>query len=124
MRGTVLIGVALAVLSVGAASAQAMPVSEFLTKIDALEKKGPLALMSKDFGVLKAEIGNSSKAVRADQVAADKAGRKIDYCLPANASMTSDELVAYLNTIPAAQRGMPVGEAFRGFVTRKYPCKP
>lgn len=118
-----IIGVALAVFAAGAAGAQSMPVSEFLTKIEALEKKGPLAPLSEDFGLLKAEIGNSSKAVRADQVAADKAGRKLEYCLPAKASMTSDELVTYFKTIPAALQGMPVGRAFRGFVARKYPCK-
>ena len=123
MRSAMIFGLFVAVTA-GAASAQSMPVAEFLAKVEAYEKSGPAAVTPEELEALKAEIGNSSKAVRAEQVAADKAGRKLAFCLPAKASMTSDELVAYFNTIPAAERAMPVGEAFRGFVTNKYPCKP
>ncbi|WP_310468859.1 hypothetical protein [Sphingomonas sp.] len=123
MLKSMMIGVAMAVFPASAAFAQAMPVADFLAKVEALEKLGPLAAVSPELGLLKAEIGNSSKAVRADQIAADKAGRKLAYCLPAKASMTSEELVAYFVSIPAAERTISVGQAFRGFVTQKYPCK-
>ena len=123
MRSAMMFGLFVA-LPAGAASAQTMPVAEFLAKVAAYEKSGPAAVTPEELEALKAEIGNSSKAVRAEQVAADKAGRKLAFCLQAKASMTSDELVAYFNTSPAAERAMPVGEAFRGFVTNKYPCKP
>ena len=52
------------------ASAQSMPISEFLAKADALQKKGPMALFSGDIGKLKAEVVNSGKQLRAEQEAA------------------------------------------------------
>ena len=100
-----------------------MPVSEFLTRADALQKKGALALFSKDLGRLKAEIVNSGKALRAEQVAAEKAGRKPVTCLPAKpAEVSADEVLAHFRSIPPAQRGMSVKTGFAGLMRRKFPC--
>jgi hypothetical protein len=102
--------------------AQNMPVSTFLAKADALKAKGPLALLSGDIGLLKKEVQQSAKALRAEQSAAAKAGRKTPYCLPDKASMNSNELLAHFRSIPTAQRGMPVKEAFASLMRKKYPC--
>ena len=104
------------------ASAQSMPISEFLAKADALQKKGPMALFSGDIGKLKAEVVNSGKQLRAEQEAARKPGRKPATCLPEKANVTSTELLAHFRAVPPAERGVPVKTAFAGLVRKKYPC--
>jgi hypothetical protein len=105
-------------------SAQSMPVSEFLAKADALQKKGAMALFSGDIGKLKAEVVNSGKQLRAEQMAAQKAGRKPVTCMPerGKASINSNELLAHFRSIPPAERSMSVKTAFAGLMRKKYPC--
>ena len=104
------------------ASAQSMPISEFLAKADALQKKGPMALFSGDIGKRKAEVVNSGKQLRAEQEAARKAGRKPATCLPEKANVTSTELLTHFRAVPPAERGVLVKTAFAGLVRKKYPC--
>ena len=103
-------------------AAAAMPVSTFLTKSEALMKKGPMAVFSSDLGVLKKEMQRSGGQIRAEQAAVVKAGGKPAYCLPAKASMTPNELLNHLRAIPAGQRGMPFKAAYKSFLVGKYPC--
>ena len=103
--------------------AQSMPVSQFLAKADALQKKGPLALFSSDIKRLKDEVTNSGKQLRAEQIAARRAGQKPATCMPEDkASIGSDELLAHFRSIPPGQRNMPVKTAFAGLMRKKYPC--
>ena len=117
-----IIAIAVAALPLTAATGQSMPLSQFLTKADALEKKGALALFSSDLGLLKREIQNSGKQLRAEQVAAQKAGRKPVACMPAQAAMNSSELLAHFRSIPPQQRGMTVKAALASLMRKKYPC--
>ena len=114
---------ALALAPISALHAQNMPLAQFLTKADALEKKGALALFSKDIGVLKKEIQNSALAVRRDQIAARKAGRKPATCMPDKIKLDSDDLLAHFRAIPAAQRNVPVKAAFADMMRKRYPCR-
>lgn len=106
----------------GAAQAQTMQVSQFLAKADALQKKGAMALFSSDIGLLKREIQNSGKQLRTEQLAAQKAGKKPATCMPAKASMNSNELLAHFRSIPPQQRGMSVKTALAGLMQKKFPC--
>jgi hypothetical protein len=121
MRSVILLAFALA-LPATALHAQAMPVSQFLAKADALQKKGPLALFSSDIKKLKGEVQASGQALRNEQLAMQKAGRKPPYCIPPKAELNSKEILDHFRSIPVAQRGMPVKMAFLGLVKRKYPC--
>jgi hypothetical protein len=113
----------LAIVPIGAA--QAMDVATFLVKADALEKKGMLALMSSDYKLLTREIQTQGAALRAERLAAEKAGRKAAYCPPAKQSLTAKEVLAAFRTIPAAQRPrIQVKDALRALMARKYPCRP
>lgn len=103
-------------------SAQAMPASVFLAKAEALMKKGPMALFSGDVGLLKKEMQTSGSQIKAERLAAVKAGRKPDFCPPAKASMNSNELLNHLRAIPAAQRAMPFKTAYKSFLVKKFPC--
>ena len=114
----------LTVAPVTAAHAQNMPLNQFLTKANALEKKGPLALVSGDFGLLKREMQNSFKQLRAERLAAKAAGRKQAFCPPEKgASLGSSEILSHFRSIPQPQRDrMRTKDAFRNLMVRKYPC--
>jgi hypothetical protein len=113
---------ALALTPLAAAQAQSMTVGTFLGKVEALKKKGPMALFSSDIKVLKGEVQNSAKQLRAEQVAAQKAGRKPATCMPEKASTDQKELLAHFESIPPAQRGATVKQAFASLMRKKYPC--
>lgn len=99
-----------------------MPVATFLVKADALKKRGPFALLSSDYGKLKAEVNNSAKALGAEQSAARKAGRKPATCMPNNISIGTDELLAHFRSLPRAHQGGSVKAALLSFINKKYPC--
>jgi hypothetical protein len=117
-------GLLIAAVPATALQAQAMPVSTFLAKADALKKKGPLALLSGDLKLLKAEINNSAKAYGTDVRAARKAGKLTHSCPPQGTtlSMNADELLGHFKAIPAADRNMSVKAAFYGLMKKKFPC--
>ena len=123
MRKTALF-MLLALAPVTAASAQNMPLNQFLVKAAALEKKGPLALLSSDMGRLKKEIQNSAKAVRAERLAAKAAGKKQAFCPPEKgASLNSSEVLSHFRSIPPAQRDrMRTRDAWRSLMVRRFPC--
>ena len=118
------IGFMAAALAATPLQAQTMPVSQFLAKAEALKKKGPLALLSGDLKLLKAEVQKSAAALRAERLAAKTAGRKQAFCPPEKgASLNSDEVLTHFRSIPAAQRArMPVRDGMRSLMAKKYPC--
>ena len=116
------IALALIAAAIPMTASSAMPVSQFLAKAEALQKKGAMALFSSDLGVLKKEMQTTGGQIRAERLAAVKAGRKPPFCPPAKASMNSDELLAHLRGIPPAQRGMSFKTAYQSFLARKWPC--
>lgn len=112
-------------LACGAAplsAAAAMPLSQFLPKAEALAKKGAMAIFSSDLGVIKKEMETSGSQIRAERLAAIKAGRKPDFCPPSKGSFNADELLNHLRAVPAAQRGMPFKAAYKSFLVKKFPC--
>jgi hypothetical protein len=116
------LAVALAAAPLTGAAAQAMPVAEFLNRADALQKKGPLALLSGDVKRLKNEVTASGRQLRQEQKTAQAAGRKPATCMPDKASVNSVELLTHFRAIPPAQRGVSVKAAFAGLMRKKYPC--
>jgi hypothetical protein len=87
-----------------------------------LEEARPFALLSSDYGKLKAEVNNSTKALGAEQAAARKAGRKPATCMPNNISIGTDEFLNHFRSLPRAQQGGSVKAALLSFVSKKYPC--
>ena len=112
----------LALVPLGAA--QAMDVATFLTKAEALQKKGVMALMSSDYKLLKREIETHAVTLRAEREAAVRARRKAAFCPPGKVSLNSGEIVSAFRTVPAAQRPrVEVKDALRALLARKYPCR-
>ena len=114
----------LAALPLSPLQAQSMPAATFLAKAEALKAKGALALFSSDMGILKKEIQGSAGVLRAERLAAEKAGKAPAYCPPAKqASVTPDDIIGHFRSIPAAQlQRMQVKDAFRSLMVKKYPC--
>ena len=104
--------------------ASAMDVATFVTKADALEKKGMMALFSSDYKLLKREVETAAGQLRAERGAAQKAKRPMAYCPPAKSGLGAKELLTHFRSIPAAQRQRTqVKDALRSLLARKYPCR-
>jgi hypothetical protein len=105
------------------AAAGDMSIGTFLAKADALKAKGPMALLSSDIGVLKAEGQAAGAAYKAQLDAERKAGRPSS-CPPQGTRINSDELLAQMQKYPAAARSrITVKSAFADLFKAKFPCK-
>lgn len=121
-RAVLMTGLALTLVPT---AVQAMTVSEFLAKADALKAKGVLALASPDVGLLRQEIMSASAAYRAGLDAQIAAGRKPSSCPPpkGTAKVTSDDILKEFRSLPPAGQKANVKDAFAAFMTKRYPCK-
>jgi hypothetical protein len=107
------------------AAAQAMPVSTFLAKAHALQAKGPLALLSEDLTLLTNEIKANATEIKAENQAAEKAGKRKTYCTPAGGvAMTQNDILAAMEAVPPAKRrSTSTKDALRAHLARHYPCR-
>lgn len=106
------------------AALHAMTVAVFLEKADALKSRGALALFSSDLRLLKGEVQTAAAALRAERLAAERAGRRPAFCPPAaGGRFNSDEILRHFHAIAPAQRArMEVRDGLRSLLVRKYPC--
>ena len=121
-----LLGLALAALPLSAAGAQAMNAEVFHQRATALQKKGAMALFSRgEIRALMAEGKAAGDKAREQRQAALKAGQRPAYCPPPTPqAMGSDEFLAGLNAIPAAQRAkMTMTDAVTRILATKFPCR-
>ena len=114
---------ALALLAAPAA-ASAMPVSTFLAKADALQSKGALAMFSGDLKLLMNQIKADAASLRADNKAAEAAGRPKAYCSPAGGvKLTNRDIMGAMQAVPPAQRATTdTKSAMRAYFARRFPC--
>jgi hypothetical protein len=116
-----LLAAALVVVPVSAV--HAMTVSVFLQKAEALKRRGPMALLSSDMGLLKTEVRTAATALKAERDAATRAGRRPAFCPPGQISLGADEVLTAFRAIPEPQRQrMEVRDALRQHLARRYPC--
>ena len=102
---------------------QAMTVAVFLQKAEALEARGMMALLSSDMSLLKGEVRGAATVLKAENATARRAGRMPAFCAPERVRMSSDELLAFFRSIPAAQRQrLEVRDAMRFYMARRFPC--
>ena len=117
------IAFALVVLAMPAA-ASAMPVSTFLGKAAALERKGAMALFSGDLKLLTNQIKADAAALRADNKAAEAAGQRKAYCTPAGGvKLSNRDIIGAMEAVPPAQRAATdTKTAMRAYFARRFPC--
>lgn len=112
------------VLLASAAPAFAMDVQTFLAKADALQRRGPLALFSGDYKLLKSEAENAGAALKQERTALLKAGKPTPYCPPDKGTLGTEEFLKGLRAIPAADRPRTsVKDGMRAYLAKKWPCR-
>lgn len=113
-----------AALLVAPAAASAMPVSTFLAKAEALERKGAMALFSGDLKLLTKQIKADAAALRAENKAAEAAGQRKAYCTPASGvKLSNRDIVGAMQAVPPAQRAATdTKTALRAYFARRFPC--
>lgn len=117
-HGLVLLGA----LTLGS-GASAMPVATFLTKAEALKKKGPLALLSGDLKLLTNQVKSDAGKIREERLAAKAAG-KPTFCPPERGTrLTDKDILAAMEAVPASERARTdTRSALRAFLVRRHPC--
>jgi hypothetical protein len=112
-------------LLAGAAQAQAqnrpMTVQEFVTTANGIPRN-PTALLRSDTRRLMDTFKSGARTVRAEQNAAQAAGRRSATCMPDKVGFTPDEILARFNAVPAARRNISVTQAIREWMAELYPC--
>lgn len=113
------------VLAVGvAAPAQAaMTLAEFLTKANALHAKGAMAIFSSDLKPVMNEMRSSFEQLKLEGERRKAAGLPPRTCPPKGGKLDSKELLAMLNSIPAAQRGISVKDGLLRAMSQRFPCR-
>jgi hypothetical protein len=115
------LGLAL-MLSLAANPAEAMSVREFLSIADRLPQN-PTAALLPDGRRLINEVSTSVHAVRNEQTAAVRAGRRPAYCIPsAGSGITPEGLLARFRALPQGRRDMSVVQAIREWMIERWPC--
>lgn len=119
MKTTVIAGVL--ALSLIAGAAQAMTVQEFMTTANRIPRN-PTALLRSDTRRLMDEFKGAARTVRAEQTAAQAAGRPSATCMPEKVGFSPDQILARFNAVPAARRNISVTQAMREWMAELYPC--
>lgn len=115
---------ACALFLAGTGAAQAMTVSEFLARVDALKARGMMALFAhSEIAALSHEGEAAANAWRGDLQAAKEAGRTPPACPPAKLKLGQDEFLGMLRAVPPAERGsISVRDQFAREMDKRYPC--
>jgi hypothetical protein len=113
-----------AMLALAPFAATAMPVSTFLAKADKLQSKGPLAMFSRDLKLLMGQIKTDAAELRAENKAADAAGKPKAYCTaPGGVRMSNRDILSAMQAVPPAQRARTsTKDALRTYFARRFPC--
>ena len=127
MKIGIAIAIAIALESIAVpALAQTMNAENFHQRATKLKQKGPMAIFSRgEIKALTKEGQAAGMKARERRLAALKAGSKPRYCPPEGQNaMNSDEFMARLAAIPAADRArIDMTEATNRILAGKFPCK-
>lgn len=112
-------------LLIVATSAPAMPVSTFLAKAEALQKKGALSLLSSDIRLLRNQIISDGLELRKERLAAAAAGQPSAFCPPASGvKLTDQDALAAMQAVPPAERARTDSkDALRTYLAKRFPCR-
>ena len=124
MIARILVGVGIACAAASPAMAAPMSVETFVTKADALKKKGAMAMFSGDLKLLMNQVKADSASPRAENDALARAGKPKHYCTPDKFTMGQDDIMGAMNAVPAAQRSATSTKlALRAYIARRHPCR-
>jgi hypothetical protein len=116
--GVAMLGTALP----GSASAQTMPLNEFIATADRIPRN-PLALVRSDYRRLKREVEAGILAIATAQYRAREANQPPQTCLPDTFTFDAEGVLRQLKAIPEPRRRrMTITDGLREIIRRQYPC--
>jgi len=122
VRSKVLI-VALTIGAVAMPASAAMTVQTFLARANALRDQGPMALMSPDFPVLKAEAKAATTQLKAERAARAAAGKPPIACVPEGESVGIMDMLDGLAALSAVDQKRPLKDGYARVIAKRYPCR-
>ncbi len=125
MKRLLIFALAMAAFPAAAYAARGdMNLATFIAKAETLQAQGPLALMSPDLEVLKAE-GSAAGQSYKQRLLTERARGKPSSCPPDNARIVPEELVNFLRTAyPAnARPRVTIRQGVADYFIRKFPCR-
>lgn len=107
----------------GPASAQTMPLNEFIRTADRIPRN-VTALVRPDFHRIKREAEAAMSVVLTEQYRAEQANRPSATCIPMDSfRFNPDDMLRSLKAIPDPQRRrMTITDGVRHILRRQYPC--
>jgi hydrogenase maturation factor HypF (carbamoyltransferase family) len=100
----------------------AITVQTFLARANALRDQGPMALMSADLPVLKAEAKAATTQLRAERAARAAAGKKPVACVPEGEKIGIMDMLDGLEALPAADKRRPLKDGYARVLAKRFPC--
>ena len=110
-------------LGLAAPAQAAMTLGEFLTKANALQAKGAMALFSRDLKPVMDEMKTAFATLRVEGERRKAAGLPPRACPPAGTKLGTKELLAMLNAVPPADRMVSVKDGLLRAMTTRFPCR-
>ena len=122
-RGAAALAFALLVATPAQAAPGEMSAAAFLAKADALRAKGPMALLSGDIKLLKAEGQAAGLAYRARLKAEKAAGKSPHSCPPPKSKINSTQVIDHLRSYaPATRARTTMKAAISDLMVKTFPC--
>lgn len=114
---------ALVPLLLAAPAGAAMTVGTFVTKATALRANPLTAVVSPDFGTLRAEAQAAAAQLKADRDARRAAGKPPIACVPAGESIGILDMLDGLAALPATDQRLPLKDGYAKVIARRFPCR-
>lgn len=113
---------ALLVVSLAVPLQAAMTLAEFLPRANRLQAKGPMAIFSGDLKPVMNEMRTVGRELKAEGERRKAAGLPRRSCPPEGTKLDSKQILAMLNAIPPADRGISVKDGLLRVMAARYPC--
>jgi hypothetical protein len=114
---------ALLIAGVALPASAAMTVGTFLARANALRDQGPMALMSPDFTILKAEAKTATTQLKAERAARAAAGKPPIACVPEGEKIGIMDMLDGLAALPATDQKRPLKDGYAKVIAKHYPCR-
>lgn len=103
---------------------RAMTLAVFLSKAEPLVAHPVLAMMSSDVSLLKTELDNAERQIRARNAALMAQHKTPPSCPPDPARMSIQDLIAHFKSFgPNDQSRLTVTDGLGSFMAKKFPCR-
>lgn len=101
-----------------------MTVAQFLDIGSDIPRNRAAAMLRSDTRQLVGVATGAVRQVKAEQAAAERAGRRPTTCIPSSGTgITPEALVARFEGMPTGRRNITVTQAVRDWMAERYPCR-